>query len=123
MQELFTDIENYLAQEGHYAFRVELDTSHPVYRGHFPGHPVLPGVCTLQLVRECLDRGTGRRFRYAAIRECKFLGMVVPGESGPLEIDIRLEDGDEPATRKLTCTVAENDRKILKLKGTVREMP
>ena len=78
MQDLFTSIDNYLAQEGHYAFRVRLDASHPVYRGHFPGHPVLPGVCTLQLVRECLNRGTGRRFRYAAIRECKFLGMVVP---------------------------------------------
>lgn len=123
MQKLFTDIDNYLAEEGHYAFRAGLDTSHPVYLGHFPGHPVLPGVCTLQLVRECLNRGTGCKFRYAAIRECKFLGMVVPGESGPLEIDILLGDRDEPATRKLTCTVAENDRKILKLKGTVREMP
>ena len=51
MQDLFTSIDNYLAQEGHYAFRVRLDASHPVYRGHFPGHPVLPGVCTLQLVR------------------------------------------------------------------------
>lgn len=121
MQDLFTSIDNYLAEEGHYAFRVRLDASHPVYKGHFPGHPVLPGVCTLQIVRECLNRATGRRFRYAAIRECKFLGMVVPGESGALEIDIRLGDNDEPATRKLACTVADNDKTVLKLKGTVRE--
>ena len=32
MQDLFTSIDNYLAQEGHYAFRVRLDASHPVYR-------------------------------------------------------------------------------------------
>ena len=51
MQDLFTSIDNYLAQEGHYAFRVRLDASHQVFRGHFPGHPMLPGVCTLQLVR------------------------------------------------------------------------
>lgn len=98
MQDLFTSIDNYLAQEGHYAFRVRLDASHPVYRGHFPGHPVLPGVCTLQLVRECLNRGTGRRFRYAAIRECKFLGMVVPQADELLEIDIRVGD-DTPEAR------------------------
>lgn len=121
MQALFTDIETRLAEEGHYAFRVRLDASHPVFSGHFPGNPVLPGVCTLQIVRECLARGTGRRFRYTAIRECKFLGMVVPAQSGPLDIDIRMAEGDDPATKKLTCTVAENDRTILKLKGTVCE--
>ncbi len=53
---------------------------------------MLPGVCTLQLVRECLNRGTGRRFRYAAIRECKFLEMVVPQADELLEIDIRVGD-------------------------------
>ncbi len=120
MQDLFTSIDNYLAQEGHYAFRVRLDASHPVFRGHFPGHPVLPGVCTLQLVRECLNRGTGRRFRYAAIRECKFLGMVVPQADELLEIDIRLAD-DGPAAKKLVCTVANNGKTALKLKGTVSE--
>ena len=120
MQDLFTSIDNYLAQEGHYAFRVRLDASHPVFRGHFPGHPMLPGVCTLQLVRECLNRGTGRRFRYAAIRECKFLEMVVPQADELLEIDIRLAD-DGPAAKKLVCTVANNGKTALKLKGTVRE--
>ena len=109
MQDLFTSIDNYLAQEGHYAFRVRLDASHPVYRGHFPGHPVLPGVCTLQLVRECLHRGTGRRFR-----------MVVPQADELLEIDIRLAD-DGPAAKKLVCTVANNGKTALKLKGTVSE--
>ena len=69
MQDLFTSIDNYLAQEGHYAFRVRLDASHPVYRGHFPGHPVLPGVCPLQPDRESLNRGTGRGFRYGPVAD------------------------------------------------------
>ena len=122
MQDLFTSIDNYLAQEGHYAFRVRLDASHPVYRGHFPGHPVLPGVCTLQLVRECLNRGTGRRFRYAAIRECKFLGMIVPQADTLLNIDIRLAD-DGTAAKKVTCVVTNNEKTVLKLKATATPEP
>ena len=44
MQDLFTSIDNYLAQEGHYAFRVRLDASRPGSTGGIsPGHPVLPG--------------------------------------------------------------------------------
>ena len=122
MQDLFTSIDNYLAQEGHYAFRVRLDASHPVYRGHFPGHPVLPGVCTLQLVRECLNRGTGRRFRYAAIRECKFLGMVVPQADELLENDSRVWE-DTPEGTRLSCTITNHGKTVLKLRGTVCEMP
>ena len=105
MQDLFTSIDNYLAQEGHYAFRVRLDASHPVYRGHFPGHPVLPGVCTLQLVREC-----------------KFLGMVVPQADELLEIDIRVGD-DTPEGTRLSCTITNHGKTVLKLRGTVCEMP
>ena len=48
MQKLFSDIDNYLSAEDRLAFRVRLDAAHPVYAGHFPGNPVLPGVCTLQ---------------------------------------------------------------------------
>lgn len=66
MQKLFSDIDNYLSAEDRLAFRVRLDAAHPVYAGHFPGNPVLPGVCTLQIVRECLERGTGRRHRFTA---------------------------------------------------------
>ena len=93
-----------------------------IFRGHFPDHPVLPGVCTLQLVRECLNRGTGRRFRYAAIRECKFLGMIVPQADTLLDIDIRLAD-DGTAAKKVTCVVTNNEKTVLKLKATATPEP
>ena len=25
--------------------RIELDATHPIFEGHFPGRPILPGVC------------------------------------------------------------------------------
>lgn len=111
MQKLFSDIDNYLSAEDRLAFRVRLDAAHPVYAGHFPGNPVLPGVCTLQIVRECLERGTGRRHRFTAIRECKFLGMIVPQADTLLDIDIRLAD-DGTAAKKVTCVVTNNEKRF-----------
>ena len=65
MQKLFSDIDNYLSAEDRLAFRVRLDAAHPVYAGHFPGNPVLPGVCTLQIVGSvwsaARDAGTASR--------------------------------------------------------------
>lgn len=122
MQRLFSDIDNYLSADGRLAFRVRLDAAHPVYAGHFPGKPVLPGVCSLQIIRECLERGTGRRYRFTAIRECKFLGMIVPRKDTLLEIDIRLAD-DGAEAMKVTCIVTDNEKTVLKLKATATPTP
>ena len=116
MQKLFSDIDNYLSAEDRLAFRVRLDAAHPVYAGHFPGNPVLP------VVRECLERGTGRRHRFTAIRECKFLGMIVPQADTLLDIDIRLAD-DGTAAKKVTCLVTNNEKTVLKLKATATPEP
>lgn len=122
MQKLFSDIDNRLSADGRLAFRVRLDAEHPVYGGHFPGNPVLPGVCSLQIVRECLELGTGRRHRFTAIRECKFLGMIVPQADGLLDIDIRLAD-DGPTAKKVTCVITNNEKTVLKLKATAIPEP
>ena len=37
-----------------WTIQVKLNPGHPVYQGHFPGHPVVPGVCLLQLIKECV---------------------------------------------------------------------
>ncbi len=122
MQKLFSDIDNYFSADGRLAFRVRLDAAHPVYGGHFPGNPVLPGVCSLQIVRECLELGTGCKYRFTAIRECKFLGMIVPQADGLLDIDIRLAD-DGTAAKKVTCVITNNKKTALKLKATVTPEP
>ena len=40
-----------------WTIQIKLNPEHPVYQGHFPGHPVVPGVCLLQLIKEC-EEGT-----------------------------------------------------------------
>ena len=38
-----------------WTIQIELNPKHPIYQGHFPGHPVVPGVCLLQLIKECVE--------------------------------------------------------------------
>ena len=37
-----------------WTIQIKLNPGHPVYQGHFPEHPVVPGVCLLQLIKECV---------------------------------------------------------------------
>ncbi len=36
-------------------FRVALNADCEVYQGHFPGEPVCPGVCNIQMIKECAE--------------------------------------------------------------------
>jgi 3-hydroxyacyl-[acyl-carrier-protein] dehydratase len=39
--------------------KVELDRNHPIYRAHFPGNPITPGVCIVQMVGELIANRLG----------------------------------------------------------------
>lgn len=69
-------------------FRVALLPDCEVYRGHFPGHPVCPGVCNVELIRRCAERFVGQRLHIHTISQCRFTAIASPDLS--LEVDVSL---------------------------------
>lgn len=93
---------------------IKLLPDHPVYKGHFPARPVVPGVFTLALVRECASMATGHDMKYADIKECKFISAWLPTGDSNATFDFTLTDEG-----KLCGTVKRGDDTILKLKATL----
>lgn len=60
---------------------------HPALPGHFPGHPVVPGVLVLGHVLAALERAAGP-VRLTAIPQVKFLGPLAPGEPCAIEFPL-----------------------------------
>ena len=54
---------------------------HPAYAGHFPGHPILPGVVLLDEALHALAARQGLEVASGEIRSAKFLSPVGPGEA------------------------------------------
>lgn len=74
-----------LEHEGErYVVRLREDC--PVYEGHFPGEPISPGVCNIQLLLELA--GAKRLNR---IKVCRMTRIIRPGET--LEVEVHTEDG------------------------------
>ncbi len=97
-------------------FEVRLNPGHAIFGGHFPGNPVLPGICSLMTVRECASLVTGRRLEYASIRECKFLAVITPGAV----LDVKLKLSEEAGCYTLDATVCSGETTMLKLKARLR---
>ena len=61
------------------------DPALAVFRGHFPGDPILPGIFQVEMVRAAVDALPGRRHEIAAIVKAKFSRRIMPGETVLLE--------------------------------------
>ncbi len=53
---------------------------HPVFAGHFPGTPILPGVMLLDTALHAIAAATGIALDTCEIGSVKFLGRAGPGE-------------------------------------------
>ncbi|SOY60678.1 AMP-binding protein [Cupriavidus taiwanensis] len=57
-----------------------IDAGHPAMAGHFPGHPIVPGVVLLDHAVLALGAARGRPLAVAQASMLKFLSPVRPGE-------------------------------------------
>lgn len=61
-------------------YTVSLDGSCFIYKAHFPGKPITPGVCIVQTARELLQDMVGRTLEITEARDVKFLNILSPVE-------------------------------------------
>jgi 3-hydroxyacyl-[acyl-carrier-protein] dehydratase len=70
----------------------QLNPKHAIFAGHFPGQPVVPGVCMLQIIKEALERALNKKLFLTQAATIKFLSMLVPiiGEEINLQADFSI---------------------------------
>ena len=75
----------------------------PVYQGHFPGYPITPGVCLVQMALELLSEREGRPLRLMASKQVKFTSPIIP-EAGKT---LRFNLSGEGAVREVEVLYGE----------------
>ncbi len=73
---------------------IVLNPGHAIFQGHFPGSPVVPGVCLIQITREIVGRALHEDFDITEASNVKFLQVVDPGQTPELNFhaDITREE-------------------------------
>ena len=75
--------------------RLNLDVKHKIFEGHFPGHPVVPGVCMMQIVKEMLEIQLDRETRLEKASMMKFLNMINPQVNSAINIEVKQLAADD----------------------------
>ena len=66
-----------------------LNATHPIFAGHFPGQPVVPGACQLQIVQELLSHVLASEYRLLQANQLKFLTPIDPRQHPRIEATLR----------------------------------
>jgi 3-hydroxyacyl-[acyl-carrier-protein] dehydratase len=94
---------------------ISFNRSHPIFDGHFPGHPVVPGVCMMQILREIMEIEVGQKLRITFGDNLKFLSIINPEEHKEVEAHISFT-GDQSLL--VNATLQAGTVTFFKFKGT-----
>ncbi|MFR9572329.1 MAG: hypothetical protein SNH28_00315 [Rikenellaceae bacterium] len=111
--QLFT-IERVDHTENTYIFKATLEPSHKIFEGHFPQRPVVPGVCTMDMIKRCCAVIMSKEVRFDTIKEVKFLATILPSQHHELDVIIELKE-----EMNISVLVKSEDTTMMKLKATL----
>lgn len=57
---------------------IELNPKHLIFEGHFPGNPVLPGACMVQIMKEVLQKARQCELELQKGQNIKFISVILP---------------------------------------------
>lgn len=78
-------------------YHIKLNSEHTIYKAHFPGQPITPGVCIVQIAKELMEEQLGQQIEIKTVKNVKFLSVISPDEVTEIDYDLTniKEEGDE----------------------------
>ena len=87
-------------------YTIRFNASHPIFSGHFPEHPIVPGACIVQIAEELAALTYGHPIRFTAIRDLKFRQPITPDQVVTISIRQTAE-----SMCKVQCSLPSDDQK------------
>ncbi|WP_155844956.1 3-hydroxyacyl-ACP dehydratase [Chryseobacterium daeguense] len=111
MQTILTDfyiLQSYEKTEnGSFIATISLNKNHDIFKGHFPGNPVTPGVCMMQIVKELTEEFTGLKLFLKSASNVKFMAIINPFETPDLKLQLEINETDDLIKVKNTTSFGE----------------
>ncbi len=75
--------------------KITLNAKHEIFKGHFPGNPIMPGVCMMQIIKELTEKVLNNELILQTSTNIKFMAKINPEINPDLTINIshREEEG------------------------------
>lgn len=120
LQETFFQYTTPQTDSGMATTTITLNPDHQIFEGHFPGQPVVPGVCMMQMVKEVLESVVGAKTKLLKAVDMKFLAILNPlvNRTADMQITYAINEFD---AINVTAVIQHEASTFLKFKGVFKK--
>ena len=104
---------------GSFKVTIELNDKHKIFKGHFPGNPIVPGVCMIQIVKEILSKLLKKNLFLSEGSNIKFISVIKPEINKILNIDYNIKQEND--IFRVRALISFEKRIFFKFKGIFSE--
>jgi 3-hydroxyacyl-[acyl-carrier-protein] dehydratase len=80
--------------EGKFLATITLNKDHAIFKGHFPGNPVTPGVCMMQIIKELTESILKVSLTMVSTSNVKFMALINPEVNAKLTLDLEISENE-----------------------------
>ncbi len=107
--------------ENNYSVVIRVNENHEVFTGHFPGNPIMPGVCMMQIIKELTAQITQCNLVMQSLSNVKFMALINPFVTPELKLELNITTTDE-GTVKVKNTTYFGETVALKLGSVYKKI-
>ena len=119
------DFYNVLSEEktgdSKYSITILINEKHDVFKGHFPGNPIMPGVCMIQIIKELTAAITKSTLIIQTLSNVKFMALINPEVTPELRLELDIITTEDDLV-KVKNTTYFNDTVALKLSNVYKKI-
>lgn len=112
----FYTLNDLQSESGQAKAFITINKDHEIFKGHFPGNPITPGVCMMQIIREITEKVVNKKLFMTASSNVKFVAIINPEIHSDLVLDLDISEVDGQI--KVKNTTKFDDTVALKLNST-----
>jgi len=104
-----------------YSITILVNEKHEIFKGHFPGNPIMPGVCMIQIIKELTEKITESTLMIQTLSNVKFMALINPENNSELRLELDITMTDDNLV-KVKNTTYFDETVALKLSNVYKKL-
>lgn len=121
LKDFYTVLSEEKTGDSKYNITILINEKHEVFNGHFPGNPIMPGVCMIQIIKELTAAITKSTLIIQTLSNVKFMALINPEVTPELRLELDITTTEDDLV-KVKNTTYFNDTVALKLSNVYKKI-